>query len=472
MLISDALGVTEPKFNATGAFNSYIGIDSRLHIDPALLRGTRIPEFRQASKQFDVYFEGVFALSAAASVGGALERQAIEKLIFPEISEIGLGVSRESTMGRGVSRALAGQLYRTAKEVIDAGIRDSAIFELAVVFEKGFGADLISDMTAQIILDSIGNYNSRVCHSLGVTTREIDCKGKSVMGAYCPKVERSVLLVPRGLLSSMPEALCSEDIDEVASYNSSVRQKLNKRLGANWSNLVRNVSKGELRAMFFQDPKLLRSLLDKYKKRRPAPYNFDSDPLGEVIWKAHGETFAAKHKLPLSKPASSQEVEDVVYKMAQQFKRLIENNRLCRHLYDDEGHHRPEKYAQLLFFAVADSYCKSNDLDLSAEPNAGRGPVDFKISAGYQSRVLVEVKLSSNSKGLEGLLLQLPAYAKSENADRSIYLLIVVGKSRTMVDTIVEGHKKITKSGGAVPRLVIVEAYDANEEDSASKLRW
>ncbi len=59
--------------------------------------------------------------------------------------------------------------------------------------------------------------------------------------------------------------------------------------------------------------------------------------------------------------------------MVEQFKRNLEVNGLKEHLFKKEGFVRKplhEKYAQLLFYSVADTYCAANNLDLNREPNA------------------------------------------------------------------------------------------------------
>ena len=81
MRISEALGVTSAKLWKQGVFDSYLGIDSRLHIDPALLRTTKVPEFKESKKHFEDYFSAVLKMIAVAQPGGAVERQAIDRLI-------------------------------------------------------------------------------------------------------------------------------------------------------------------------------------------------------------------------------------------------------------------------------------------------------------------------------------------------------------------------------------------------------
>jgi hypothetical protein len=472
MRVSEALGVTSAKLWKQGVFDSYLGIDSRLHIDPALLRTTRIPDFTISKNRFEEYFSGVLLLAAEAKVGGVLERQAIERLVFPEIQIASLGHSKGSNKGYGVSPALARRLYLTAKEIIEAGVRDPAIFELAVVFEEDFGPDLISDMTLRVILEDVSNFNKRVCSNLFIATKNIKIGTKLITTALSEKANGSILLLPRSLLAVIPEATSYEDIDTVVSYNRELRERFNQMFGENWSNLVRRLRKRDLRRLFIENPAVLKDWLSAYKSKKPDAYDFDSDPLGEIVWDEIGKEFASEYKCTLSNPVSADELARVIGKITSQFKRLIEKNALCKHLYTDSDKQRPEKFAQLLFYAVADSYCKANNLDLSAEPNAGRGPVDFKISGGYNARATVEIKLSSNGGALDGILAQLPEYSLAEQSIYDCFVLLVVGPSKSKVNRIAAMRKKLIKDRKPVPDLVIINAYDAYNAPSASNLHW
>jgi len=295
---------------------------------------------------------------------------------------------------------------------------------------------------------------------------------RQVTVAHSKLTGNDILLLPKSLLSDLPVAQSSKEIDEVASYNAKVREQLNKWLGDSWSNLAKRLGKGDIRRLLFSNPDLLKSLIEQYRSHKAEPYDFEADPLGEVIWKDIGKEFATAHPVSLSPVRNLEQLRAVINTITTKFKRLVEHNGLWKPLYDDNGYHRPEKFSQLLFYSVADSYCEANNLDLSAEPNAGRGPVDFKVSKGYSARGLVEVKLSSNGKALDGLLAQLPTYATAEKAQVTFYLLVVVGKSRTKVDAIKEEHQKLVKKKKSVPDLCIVEAYNAKNAPSASKIQY
>ena len=48
----------------------------------------------------------------------------------------------------------------------------------------------------------------------------------------------------------------------------------------------------------------------------------------------------------------------------------------------------------MISFNMADGYCKISGIDISPETDNGIGPVDFKFSSGYHSKVLLELKLA------------------------------------------------------------------------------
>jgi len=66
-------------------------------------------------------------------------------------------------------------------------------------------------------------------------------------------------------------------------------------------------------------------------------------------------------------------------------------------------------------------------LALTPEANSGNGPVDFKISQGYQSKIIVELKLSTNTSLVHGYERQLEIYKKADDSNQGIFVLVDVG---------------------------------------------
>ena len=77
---------------------------------------------------------------------------------------------------------------------------------------------------------------------------------------------------------------------------------------------------------------------------------------------------------------------------------------------------------------MAYSYCKANNIDPSPEIDTGNGKIDFKFSRGFNERVLVEIKLSTNSALLSGYTKQLEIYKASQETMKAVYLVLNVGQ--------------------------------------------
>jgi len=466
--ISDALGVKAKDLWKQGVFNAYLALDSRLHVDPALLRRTRIPEFVNSRKEFEDYFRVTFSLLRQIDKGPAIRRAAIHRLTFHEIKEAAIGYGSKSNMGRGISLGLGEALVDTASQILDAGIDDPAVFELVPLFEEGFGADLLSDMTIFVLAEQFSRFNQRICKKMGIATSAISVGGRDIVTAFSKPFDRRILLLPKALLSKLPVALDRDDIDRISTYNERVRQRVTELIGPAWRTLAR-LPKSDLKKLLIKNPEFFRAVIASYREKNPTPYSFEGDPLGVVLWELAAERFTNQYPLTLTQHEANADVVAVVKKICEKFRWHIEQHGGRELLVLPDGTGRPERCSQILFYAVADGYCAQNDLDLSREPNAGRGPVDFKISRGYVRRVVVELKLSSNPRGLDGLLAQLPTYAEAEQSLHSIFVVIKTDeKHQNRIASIQDARNRQLQANKRAPDLYIV---DATPRLSASKLR-
>jgi hypothetical protein len=135
----------------------------------------------------------------------------------------------------------------------------------------------------------------------------------------------------------------------------------------------------------------------------------------------------------------------------------VANNGLSKELYRAPGKPRHESTAQRLFFAVAHCYCEAQNLDVSPEVDSGSGRIDFKFSQGFDCRVLVEVKLSTNSKLVAGYSTQLETYKAAEQTMRAIYLVIDVGKMRRKDKALVERRNDARRKGEPLSDLEFID---------------
>jgi hypothetical protein len=467
--LSQFLGIRASALHRLGAFNAVIGVDNRLFVDPLLLKGIKVQELRKSRKNFEKYFrEILFLLTKSKGEGDKAWREARDRLIFRETKGVSLGYGLSTSDGSGIGTVLGGRLLRTASEIVGMGIDDPEMFELLGLFDKDFGPDRLSDMTIAIVKDDLFRYSARVAKTLGLGNLK---RVRTVSGEYLlpvgPDPKKPIVFVPGTILRPLPVAQSWDEIEDVVWFNQVLRNRLNHIIRKYWKKGI-TVLKENLRSTFFSNPKQLRELLAAYRAYKGKSYDLLSDPLGLLKWLELGQEYANDFPvtLQLSADPSLDEIQAVVRMIVEQFARNIEENGLNIHLYDGTGEPLHERFSQRLFFAVADAYCKANNIDISPETNSGGGPVDFKFSKGYNYRVLTEIKLSSNQQVVHGYRKQLPAYEQSEKTKRSAYVVIRVDKNKSRIRRLERLRDKAIATGKMVPDLFIV---DGQRKPTASK---
>ena len=145
------------------------------------------------------------------------------------------------------------------------------------------------------------------------------------------------------------------------------------------------------------------------------------------------------------------------------FKQWIEYNKGWEVIQSANSGNR-EKILQRVIHLAGLSYIKANNLDMSCEPDEGRGPVDFKVSLG-QDITVIEVKLTSNNQYLHGYEVQVEEYGKAEQTDSLIYVLVDMGNPGK-VKKVQELHDRKYDEGANPPDLIVI---DATKKESASK---
>jgi len=427
--LADFHGIPEELYESTGALDPILGVDTRLFIDPSLLRVTTVAELGESYSRVTEHFQDVLRIVASIDRDGdRLWRQADKLLTFPEVSGLSIGYATRGTNGSGMGPGLRKNLLGTVREIVKAGVRDPALFELVGIFEDDIGPDRISDMLATIIVKDLVSFTQRVCSDCGIPMEPHRLRNISSEEDLPtnPLTKGPLILVPKEVLRDLPVALSFGDVRWIAQHNDTLRDELNALVGSAWRSVTISEQKAKLRTDFMRFPEVLSDVIRAYMAEVPEQYDFTSDRAGEVLWYRTSKSLPAKVPLHLTLPPTptADEVESVVMQICEHFKVLIEDNQLAQLLYDKDGKPKHESAAQLLFFGVASAYCRANDLDLSPESDAGRGPVDFKVSRGFAGKVLVEIKLTSNKQLLHGFESQLPIYEKAEGSHRGVYLVI------------------------------------------------
>ncbi len=477
LLFSKAFGLKPSDLDKLGVFDPTLNIDTNLFPDPLLLAKSEHKEMQKARPEFEAYFETIRKLVAASGGDKTTKawKSAYKLLRFPEIKGTCLGYGADSISGSGVGAQMTERLLKTADEIIRLGIDDPDLFLAMGLFEEDFGPDLIGDMFTNVCFDAITKFNRRILSKLNVPTLPFSIRlanGKRHEGTFpenpaFPGAGIPVILLPKDILQDLPMALNWAGVQEVSARNAEFRDDLNGEIANLWSKKTLE-SKSKLRTWALSDQGAFGNLLDMLHGQDGKPYDFVGDKLGEIIWRTIGERISSEHPLKIGKPKSNSQdkIAAIVDKILAQFTFLIEKRDLWKDLYVGPKKVRLEQAAQRMFYAIAYSYCEANDLDISPEAYAGRGPVDFKFSSGFKKRILVEIKLSTNTQLVHGYEKQLSLYDAAEKPFKSYFLIIDVGLLRNKLKQVeyIEGLRKA--KGLRTPEIVVV---DGTYRKSASK---
>jgi hypothetical protein len=188
-----------------------LGVDVPVGIDPFLLFKSRDPEFQTLHKQMlDVFGYGLDLIRKRRD-------DEVERLFqFPEVSEIGLGYTREGKKGSGVGTFLSQLILDTLHDspaLLERGVRH--IEELQLV-SMGIGPDRVSDITGSLIKQFLIGYTQKQCAiwnipvNPGVPIAHIfDHAEREWIDSHfdlpISKVDnRPILLVPRRIVRALP----------------------------------------------------------------------------------------------------------------------------------------------------------------------------------------------------------------------------------------------------------------------------
>lgn len=448
-------------FKKHGVFNGFVDRDANFYIVPHLLQNTKILEFEASYEKYKNHFADIVKLLRHSKItDDKFFRETVKKFIFHEIAHFGLGYSKTGKKGSGIGEVLARKITITTSEIVQAGIEDPEIFELIGLLEEGIGADRISDMLLSILDDDFLLYTHNIAQKLKLPTQTYTHIGTTYL---IPHYEgEPVVFVPEEFLVALPIALDRDDISRVCAHNEELRNRVN-RIIAKGMGQGNTITKQQFKNLILKEPELAKELVKLIKEKINTPYDFDEDPVGELIWKDLACEFSSNYPIEIDKKVSP---INIVKMICEKYQDLIENNGLFKFFHNADGTHKNEAFAQMLFFAIAESYCQANNLDLSPESNAGRGPVDFKISRGSEVKVNVEMKLSTN-RLLHGYQSQLPIYDKAEKTNNSIFLIILLyNQDMRKVREVLSYKRRNETVDKKLPDIVVV---DATVKKSASK---
>lgn len=450
MFVSEYLKL-DNELEELGVFDSILNEDSHFFINIVRLKSTKTPEFQNSYERINSFFSQIATLlETSKEKGDRFYREALKKFEFSELNEINLGFSK-SKHGSGFGPKLRKQVIDDAFDIVKGGSTQPEIFQLVGLFEKNIGPDRLSDMIATIIRSDIVSYTKRINQHLKINSKinsELILNDGLLLNPY---KRCNIFLLPVEILHELPIAECWDDIDRVVNENENIRREINLAVGMEWYKLTSSAKKEYLKNHIFKDPKKCAQIIESYLQSEVSEFNVKDDVnyfVSTLIREMRKLDIFSREKHPDTAFEAANEILSI-------FKDWVENNRGWDIILDKESSKR-EKIIQRIIHLTAKSYIETNNLDISFEPDAGRGPVDFKVSRGNDITI-VEVKLSSNDQYLHGYDVQIEEYAKAEKTNQSIYVFVDIGHPKKR-EKIREKYEFCIKNNESPPKLFIIDS--------------
>lgn len=468
ILFSDYFQINTNLLEKAGLINPFIDIDTPLFIDPVLLSNSLNQIIAQKGyKAFREHFSNYIRLLDMSRNEGDVAWKAARKLLdLSEPPENGLGYGGSGRQGASRPDDIRKTIMRTCKEIISLGVSDPDMICLMGFFEEKVGPDTISDFTTQVIKEHLAVITLEFCQANGIKVEQSTTTEGYNLPIYESPDGRKVpiVLVPKDIVRDLPIANDWSDIEDAIYKNEQIRSRVNMLLG----NITRTTIKDRKRAL----RKIATESKEDFELFLQAVTEHASfyDPLKDSLAYYKLKSIFAEGFANFQSDKSYQiqkgpeEIIRLVHDTIDVFKHHVENGNLWEELWID-GNPKKERAAQLIYYAIADCYCRAHNVDISPEANMGGGPIDFKFSDGYEARVLVEMK-RSNGSVLHGYEKQLEIYKNASRTEYGIFVIIDYGGLSSKLKQIQKISELRTKAGERASDIVVI---DARRKKSASK---
>lgn len=419
MRFSECFGVERTE--ADDWFDPLLSADTRLFVDPFQVFLDESEGWGDAHDELVEFFNEMLKLVAKSKgrPGSAHWKAARRMLVFPEPAEFCLGYG-VTPLGSGTGDEIRDEILEGARLTVfdlDRGSVDH--FEELLLFGRDVGADRIGDVVCNVLKARFIDYTLRVIEGQQLETEPVlvprarwDAehlvwRDEKVALPLNPFTGRAVILTPERFLRKLP-TFDQEDFWDWSwvNENETLRESFNYDVG-------RNVDAKTITRLARTHPDLVQRYIDSKAGQQPDPYDIRWDPSGEVDWYDAGLHLASISAFSFF-PTRANQFCKWVLNLLEGFQHNIEQQDGWRLLWTSKNNPRNERTAQAAFRTAVWQMCREHDVDFSGEPNAGRGPVDFKFSKGWKRRALVEIKLMNNSQFWDGLTVQTRQYLKSE----------------------------------------------------------
>ena len=481
---SDRFEVDPQTLEKYGAFDISVVTDMPLFIDPFLLFNSENEEYRALHDQIIEYLR--FLKSKATE---DLDPKLIDNWYrFKEVEQNWLGFTADGNRGHGLGPAFARSLHSALGSLLEnfgeETVTESSHLEKLALIRDRVGKDSISDFTTNLIKHFLLRYTEEFAlEHLRPEQRQKFNVGRAVFNYNTetwaarpyslPELDgQYVLLTPIDLLTKDDTWINKDDmLHSFDRLPTAIDDNQQRALVNNYfkKQLSRNPSAKEVAAAKARTIRHFPELIDYYIKlkedtreqAKAASLSKTEDTQRVLVTqvKAAAKDLAEKTDL-FRKPWTSY---DEARQAVATFKRYVEDKDGYKVINRGDGKPFASEAEVQAFFGLL---LQPSRFDVNREPNNGRGPVDFKLSAGAHDKSLIEFKLAKSSSLTRNLKNQVAIYEKANQTKNSVKVVICytaadVAKTSRVLRQLGIDH------GPAAESVVVVDAR-ADNKPSAS----
>ena len=430
-----------------GALNISLINDLPLFVDPFLLYTHKNTNFKKLHDELLEYIIFLKRKSKYKLSEGLIKQW----YYFPEVSQNWLGFSETGNKGRGLGSKFAKELKKNLPLIFKYSgkekLTEEAHLETITLFNEGVGRDMISDFTVNLIKEFLLNYTSEftklnikpeLTDEFSIQKVKFDYITESWLPAtfILPKFQNDyILLSPKSILTKDNTWINRANL--YSRFNTVISSLDNEILRAKINRYLTKLLPKHHAPTQKQFTKAVKTTIQKYPICIDQYISIQERKSKMAIAKSkkrvnYIETLHVDQVTNLNeKLATSTKYFDIApnsYKEALSrisfLKQVIEKNDGYKSLYYKGKPIKSEKDIQLIFKLV----WYNTIFDVNAEPNNGRGPVDFKISYGSKDKTLIEFKLAKNSQLKKNMKSQLNVYKSANETNKGITIIVFFTK--------------------------------------------
>lgn len=430
-------------------FDTNLRFDSRVFIDPFLLKKSSVKAERDLFERFGDFFR--FVYNQSLNVGTSLrEKQELMMLLdFSEPKEIGLGYTEYSNDGSSPGKNFARLLIKfflndSARKLIkeDNLYPDKKFNPITLeIFTDKLGVDGLSDITANLIMDYLIKYTQKQCQIHKIKTKELvldtdgfdfDPDEMNWRGGDRYKLPENPLKPGKAIIFVPKRILRSGDIDDEKMVKKVIGilgndQHLVSRFTKLLEKELEKFDIRDIRKVFLEEHSVFKKYMSYLEQVGQDAYDFTRDPLAFFVQKKYKDLFSyieGKNNIE-----SHEQVLEITQTFCDEVTNHLSTTDIWRDMWKWDKSKKilgpnNEKVAQRVIFAMGKLYFKNYpQITFEPEVGTGNGPVDFKVIF-LNCRIAIEVKRLLSSSYLDGIKKQLVEYSKLADTNYAVYITI------------------------------------------------